>query len=486
MNSTLFPNKRHHQRLLALFLFIATLIAATVATPTIAQGTPNATPTPSADDTPLEPPEQIDVQPTARDDQIRERLQSILMATGWFDNPEVQVQEGVVFLNGATDSEEFKRWAGDLSRNTQDVAAVVNQITIIEPSAWDFQPALSGLQQQARTIVRSLPLIGFSLLVLAVATGAAFLAINTARKLLKRRLTNTLLVNVIARSVGLGVFLFGLYIVFQIAGLTGAALTVIGGTGLLGLILGIAFRDITENFLASIFLSLQPPFQSDDLVEIESVSGFVQMMTTRATVLMTLDGNHVQIPNATVYKSKIFNYTSNPNRQTDFTVGIGYDDDITTAQDTILTVLAGHQAVLVDPEPRVLVESLGNATVNLRIHFWLDGSRYSWVKVRSSVIRLVKRALQDTQISMPDEAREVIFPNGLMVRLLESQDDKKEGVRSAADRRGFSAENPELSSTAAEGGLTSEAETIQAQARQSRTPEEGENLLAHGTKQNPV
>jgi small conductance mechanosensitive channel len=59
-----------------------------------------------------------------------------------------------------------------------------------------------------------------------------------------------------------GVFLLGLYIVFQIAGLTRIALTVIGGTGLLGLILGIAFRDITENFLSSIFLSMQNPFHT--------------------------------------------------------------------------------------------------------------------------------------------------------------------------------------------------------------------------------
>ena len=146
------------------------------------------------------------------------------------------------------------------------------------------------------------------------------------RSLLARRLKNPLLATVLARSVGLLVFLIGLYIVFVVSGLTNVALTVLGGTGLLGVVLGIAFRDITENFLASIFLSVQSPFRTGDLVDIAGVLGFVQMLTTRATVLMTLDGNHVQIPNATVYQSKIHNYTSNPNRRVDFAIGIGYDD----------------------------------------------------------------------------------------------------------------------------------------------------------------
>lgn len=467
--------RRRHAFFFVVLLLVCLSLAAS---PAWAQGSPEATPTPAVDDAPLDPPESIDVQPTVRDDQIQQRLQDILDATGWFDNPVVAVSDGVVFLTGATNSEEFKQWAGDLARNTQDVAAVINQITIVEPSAWDFGPALSGLREQARVIIRSLPLIGFSLLILLVAVGLAWLSIKGAHRILQRRVENMLLANVIARSVGLVVFLFGLYVVFQIVGLTGAALTVIGGTGLLGLILGIAFRDITENFLASIFLSVQTPFRSGDFVEIDSVSGFVQMMTTRATVMMTIEGNHVQIPNAIVYKSKIFNYTSNPNRRMDFVVGIGYDDNISTAQEIILAVLAQHEAILNDPEPSVLVESLGSATINLRIYFWLDASRHSLIKVQSAVIRLVKRALQDAHISMPDEAREVVFPTGVTVQLMEPSTN---GAAVAATPP-VSAEKPELPSTLAEGGLTSEAKTINAQARQSRTPEEGENLLKNGSE----
>jgi small conductance mechanosensitive channel len=78
---------------------------------------------------------------------------------------------------------------------------------------------------------------------------------------------------------------------------------------------------------------VQNPFHAGDLVEINDNIGFVQRLTIRATLLMTLDGNHLQIPNSTVYKSSILNYTSNPNQRIRFVIGIGYDASVTSAQE---------------------------------------------------------------------------------------------------------------------------------------------------------
>ena len=341
-------------------------------------------------------PAKVDVNPVARDEEIRKRLQSVLDATDWFTDPQVRVAEGVVFLNGPVDSDELKQWAGDLARNTQDVVAVANRMEVIEPSVWDFRPAWSGLLVLWRDFIRSLPLLAFALVILALSVGAGLLATRGARVFLRQRIRARLLRNVIARGVGVLVFLSGVYIILRVSGLTQLALTVVGGTGLVGLAVGIAFRDITENFLASIFLSMQRPFETGDLVEVSGVTGYVQQLNVRTTILMTLDGNLVQIPNATVYKSNLRNFTTNANRREDFVVGIGYDDSINEAQEIARKVLADHPAVLNDPEPSVLADSLGRATINLRVYFWLNGREHSWLKVRSSVIRLVKRRLSET------------------------------------------------------------------------------------------
>ncbi|MHB8763157.1 MAG: mechanosensitive ion channel domain-containing protein [Deferrisomatales bacterium] len=423
-------------------------------------------------------PAKVDVNPAARDEDIRERLQSVLLATDWFIDPQVRVEEGVVFLNGQVESEELKKWAGGLARNTQDVVAVVNRMEVLDPPVWDFRLASRGLLILWRDVIRALPFIVFGLVILALSMAAGMAVTGGVRTFFRRRIRTKLLQNVIARGAGGLVFLCGAYLILRVFGLTQLALTVLGGTGLIGLIVGIAFREITENFLASIFLSMQRPFETGDLVEVSGETGYVQQLNMRATMLMTLDGTLVQIPNASVYKSNLRNFTTTANRREDFVVGIGYDDVINEAQEIARNVLAGHPAVLNDPEPSVLVDSLGSATVNLRVYFWLNGRTHSWLKVRSSVIRLIKRAFQEHGISLPDEAREVVFPQGVPVTVLDAKPAAVHGVM-PEERLSTPSQQEELDavSTKAEAGLYSEAVVIEEQARQAQPLKDEENLL---------
>lgn len=425
-------------------------------------------------------PATVDVKPVARDEEIGRRLQSVLDATGWFTGARVRVDAGVVFLSGQTESEELRKWAGDMARNTQAVVAVVNRIEVPQPAVWDLRPAWAGLLVLWRDIVRSLPLFAFGMTILALSVGAGMIATRAVTAVLAPRIEARLLRSVFARGAGVLVVLAGTYVVLRVSGLTQLALTVVGGTGLVGLALGIAFRDITENFLASVFLSMQRPFETGDLVEIAGVTGYVQQLNVRTTILMTLDGNLVQIPNATVYKSNLRNFTSSPNRREDFVVGIDYAALITDAQEIARQVLADHPAVLPDPEPSVLVDSLGPSAVNLRVYFWLNGREHSWMKVRSSVIRLVKRAFQEQGVTMPDDAREIIFPQGVPVTLI-SRRTAAAAAGDAGPQRPrpavAPAEDTDAVSTQAEAGLYSEAVVIEAQARQAQPLKGGENLL---------
>ncbi len=453
---------------LASFLCCAALAFTAVA----AQPFDSSQPTPAkAPDGEPEPAARIQVDPVAKDHEISQRITDILETTGWYGEPEVMVRDGIVFLKGTTAKEDSRLWAAELAKNTEGVVAVVNEIDLAPTTIWDFTPTFEVMKDLVRGLVRSLPLVVVALAVIAASWMFARLTVRLLRRWMLTRSLSRLLREVLARAGGILVLLVGLYLVLRIAGLTQLALTVVGGTGLIGLVLGIAFRDITENFLASLFLSLQQPFREGDLIEVASITGYVQRLTSRTTVLMTLDGNQAQVPNSTVFKNTIRNFTSNPNRRDDFLVGIGYDDSIPFAQEVALKVLAEHPAILKDPEPLVLVENLGAATVNLRVYFWLHGGKHSWLKVKSSVIRLVKRAYQDAGISMPDEAREVTFPHGVPVRMIEAEGS----VQTKAAVPPKKAAQPETVATEAEAGLESEAGEIREQARGSWTP--GENLL---------
>ncbi len=489
------------------------LLALLLPLPAVAQDGPtdNIPTTDTATDEEIIAPGQVVVQPVARDEEIANRLVTILQATEWFTNPQVTVRDGVVFLDAQTAREEYRTWAGDLARNTQDVVAVVNRIGVTERVPWDFTPALTELGGIGRSALQVLPLILFGIFVLVLAWFAMIYARQLANHLLRQRVRNSFLRNLITTLVSVPVFLLGLYLVLQISGLTRLAITVLGGTGIAGLIVGIGFRDIMENFLATVLISTRNPFAAGDRIEVAGHLGIVQQVNSRTTVLMSLDGNHIQIPNAIIYKSTIRNFTANPKQRLEFTVGVGYDAEITAVQQTIIGVLTEHAAVLAEPEPLALVDSLGAATVNLRVLFWVDTNRHADIKVKSSVIRLVQGALTEQGFPMPDEAREVIFPNGIPVQILQAgqansykdenhkDENKDESHRDTAHTAPFSIKRPPQAkssvprgtappgaapgdeaaplATAAEGGLTSEDAQIKEQSRTSRTPEEDTNLL---------
>ena len=423
------------------------------------------------------PPEQVDIEPTADDEQIQQRLKKILISTGWYTGIVVQVNDGVVFLEGEAETEEQKVWAGNLARNTQDVTAVVNRIAITTPDIWNYEPAINNVRELWQNILRSTPTIVFALIVLLFFWGFSLLVSKAFRGHLKRRRTNPLLQEIISKTVAVAVFLIGIYVIFYIADLTRVALTVLGGTGLLGIILGIAFRDITENFLASVFLSMQHPFENGDMIEITGYTGYVQRMTIRATLLLTLDGNHMQIPNSTVYKSNIINYTSNPNQRNQFTIRIAYNDNITQAQEVGRKILEEHPAVLKEPEPWVLVDELAPTAIVVRFYYWVDGIKHNPLKVNSSIRRLVKKAYQEAGISMPDEVVQVVFPKGVPSQNTLERQSEEEIKKRRKTLETATSHLAEEASTKAEGGLKNNAEEIKKQAQNARIPEEGEDLL---------
>lgn len=422
---------------------------------------------------PIATPRQVPVIPAASDVQIATRLADILRATGWFTAPQVSVTDGVAFLDGGADTQERRAWAGSLAQNTEGVVAVVNRIGINADVGSTFDRALSESTGLVQTALQTWPLVLLGIVVIALSWLASLLVAAMARRALASRIASPLLLGVVVRAIAIPVFLLGVYFVLRVAGLTQLALTLLGGTGLIGIIIGFAFRDIAENFLASLLLSMRNPFAGGDLIEVAGYTGIVQNLNTRSTVLLTLDGNHVQIPNATVYKSTIKNYSSIPSRRAEYLVGIGYDSSVSLAQRLIGAVLAAHPAVLDRPEPLVLVDQLGDATINLRIFYWFDSAAYSPAKINSALLRQTKNALLQGGIEMPDPAREVVFPRGVPIVQMAAAPSQPARLSEPPTPPAPLEETSDV--TAEEGDLSSDSRAIDQSA--GRVPESEINLL---------
>jgi hypothetical protein len=255
------------------------------------------------DPTPTGSTREVAIAPSARDAEISDRLERILDASGWFSPFAVSVREGIVFLDGRTETEDRRDWAQQLALRTQEVVAVVNRIEVKPTISWDFTPTWRELGRLVDRAQWLAPLTIASLLVLLVFWLLSRGAARLTRHVLRGRLTSPLLLNIAARAMAAPVILIGVYLVLQIAGLTRLAITVLGGTGLVGIVVGLAFREIAENSLASVLLSVRNPFRTGDWIQVGEYQGIVQNLNMRTTILLTLDGNHVLIPNSVVFKS---------------------------------------------------------------------------------------------------------------------------------------------------------------------------------------
>mgnify|MGYP000108971223 CR=1 FL=1 len=149
-------------------------------------------------------------------------------------------------------------------------------------------------------------------------------------------------------------------------------------------------------------LSVRQPFLPNDHVVIDSYEGRVIRLTSRATILMTLEGNHLRIPNSQVFKAVILNYTRNPQRRFQFDLGVDADDDALAARRLGRDTLGSLPFVLDDPGPEARVLEVGDSNVVLRFLGWIDQDESDWYKAQSLAIVAVKTALEGAGFGLPE------------------------------------------------------------------------------------
>ncbi len=111
-------------------------------------------------------------------------------------------------------------------------------------------------------------------------------------------------------------------------------------------------------------------------------------------MLVTLEGNHIRIPNNVVYKEILINATASPSYRVSFDVTVPYEASTAAAVDAMTAALRRADGVLHDPPPRALVEALEPGGVRLRAYYWVAVQGSDWAKVNSDAKLQVKVALQ--------------------------------------------------------------------------------------------
>lgn len=262
-------------------------------------------------------------------------------------------------------------------------------------------PVLVRLLDEGYALLAALPLLLLAIIVVWVAWRAGrWLSRRQSFDRVASR--NPFLRDLARTTTRWACVLAGLLVALEILGATALVGAVLGAAGVLGVALGFAFKDILENYLAGILMSLRQVFAPRDHVVIDGNEGVVISLTARATILMTLDGNHLRLPNALVFRSVTLNYTRNPRRRFDFDVGIGVNEDLVLAQSLGTEELARVDGVLGTPPPRAFIQSLGDSNVQVRFHGWVDQRSHDFLQVKSEAIRHTKTRLEAAGMDLPE------------------------------------------------------------------------------------
>ncbi len=313
----------------------------------------------------------------------------------------VEVSSGVVHLEGTVLDSAAREQAVALARSQPGVLYVDDGMVESTDLNDRLRPAVDEAWGQAQGWIARLPLLVVALVVM----GIAWLTARTVTgwSFLFRRISDRpLLRNTLARVVRIGIVGAGAVVALEVLDATALVGAVVGTAGVFGIAIGFAFQDIVENYLAGLLLSVQQPFGKDDLVDVDGTEGVVVRLTARNTLLLTIDGNHVYLPNAAVFKGRLTNYSRNPFRRFDFLVGVGVNEDLVEVIRIGEATLRAMPGVVDEPAPALFLKELGDSTVVVQVTGWVDQRASSFLAVRTEAIRRIKEAYDAAAVDMPE------------------------------------------------------------------------------------
>lgn len=175
----------------------------------------------------------------------------------------------------------------------------------------------------------------------------------------------------------------------------------LAGLGIIGITIGFALQDISQNIVAGFLLLIQKPFELGDLIKIEEYTGTVQSVDLRSTELLTLDGHNVLMPNASAFTKPITNYSRQARWRINLPVGVAYDSDLELVQRVTLNAVRVLPDILDDPAPILYFHTFNDSSIDFTLHYWIDGRVTNPFTATHPVILAIQKAYQENEIVIP-------------------------------------------------------------------------------------
>ncbi len=217
------------------------------------------------------------------------------------------------------------------------------------------------------------------------------------------------LINVLQRLIAVAIWTAGFLVAATVLfpNLTPAKL--LAGLGIGSIAIGLAFKDVFENFLAGILILLREPMRLNDYIECEGVEGQVERITIRDSHIRQTDGQLVVVPNSMLFKNPVYIRTDQAQRRITVICGIAYGEDVDEARRVIEAAVKGVESVETSKPIQIFAQNFGASSIDFEVTWWTGSKPVEVRRSRDAVVAAVKKSLDEADIEIPFPYRTLTF-----------------------------------------------------------------------------
>jgi small-conductance mechanosensitive channel len=265
----------------------------------------------------------------------------------------------------------------------------------------DLGIAYQSLRAMGVALLAWLPRVFAALIIFGLSAVAARGARWAAQRSVHHRTKHENLQLAVGRLAYAAALAVGVLVAATIAFPTFTIGSLIQLLGVSGVVVGFAFKDIFQNFLAGILLLVTNPFAIGDQIIVDDFEGTVEEIQARATLITTYDRRRVVVPNADLFTKSVTVNTAFPLRRVSYDITVQGAEDVRMLQKLLeRTVRSGIEGVEPDPVATVLLIKLAANGMTFRLRWWSSSERGEYLIVQSRVLTMVYEALRGAQLKV--------------------------------------------------------------------------------------
>ena len=177
--------------------------------------------------------------------------------------------------------------------------------------------------------------------------------------------------------------------------------------GALGVGIGLGLQTIVNNLVSGILIAFEKPVNVGDVIDFGGQQGTMKSIGFRSSVITTLDGADMIVPNGDLLNSHLINWSMGGNkRRFEIIVGVAYQTNLHTAQQLLEATLKNDPRILPYPLPQVVFHEFGESGINLKILYWVRSLKEG-LDLKSDLIIAIEKTFAENNIAIPYPQQDV-------------------------------------------------------------------------------